>query len=234
MALTYAEIITLATQEAKVPGFTDQAGLHLNMILQDIALNYDLDIRHDDTFTITTQGQNPPEGPYILPAEYLRHVPDEVRFVDQGIPFNLYQKPLKQFKEYFTGPGIGNYPEFFATDVSDQAAPKVFFWPPPNGAYTIEFPYYMRHVYVDDPANSSEVPWFPMSSYLVKETAARLTSGSDDDRTERLSYEAKELLKDYLTMKDDQEGYAQRVGLDRNNFPGRGRVRGTKRVPWSR
>jgi hypothetical protein len=231
MALTYAEIIDLAGQEAKVPGFTSQAGLHLNMILEDLALNNNLDIRHNDTYTIAVTGGLPAGGPYALPADYLRHVADEVRFVDRGIPFNLYQKPLKDYKTFITGPGIGAYPEFFSIDIGDNGA-NIFFWPPPDGAYTIEFPYYQKHVYETDPANSTNVPWFPMSSYLIKELTARLTSGNDDNRSEKLSYEAKEMLKGYLTMKDDKEGYAQQIGLDRNNFSARGRLRGTKQNPW--
>lgn len=230
MALTYAEIVDLSLQEAKVPGFTNQAGLHLNMILDDLALNYNMDIRHNDTYTITTGGL-PAGGPYPLPADYLRHVVDEVRFVDNGTPFNLYQKPYSVYKEYITGPGIGAYPEFFAIDINDQGS-NAFFWPPPDGAYVIEFPYYQRHEYETDPANSTNIPWFPMSSYLIKELTARLTSGNDDNRSEKLSYEATQQLTRYLKMKDDKEGYAQRIGLDRNNFPGRGSTRGTKQNPW--
>jgi hypothetical protein len=233
MALTYAQIINLAAQEAKVPGFTEQAGLHLNMVLEDLALNYNFDLMQVDDFTITTGTVTPAEGPYPLPSDFLRHAANEVRFVINGTPFNLYQKSMGAFKEYFTGPGIGSYPEFFAIDFSEPNGPKVFFWPPPNGSYTVEFPYQRKHTYEPDPASSSNIPWFPMSSYLVKETAARLCSGNDDDRAEKLSYEAKEMLKDYLTMKDDNEGYAMTVGLDRNNFPGRGRLRGTKQNPWS-
>lgn len=231
MPLTYAEIIDLATQEAKVPGFTDQAGLHLNMILEDLALNYNLDVRHNDTFTITTGSVTPLEGPYPLPSDYLRHVANEVRFIINGTPFNMFQVPLYKFKEQFVGEGIGTYPEFFAIDIGDSGS-NIFFWPPPNGAYVVEFPYYQKHIYEVDPANSSSIPWFPMSSYLVKETAARLASGNDDDRAEKLAFEAKEYLQNYLTMKDDKEGYAQVVNLDRNNFPGRGRLRGIKSNPW--
>jgi hypothetical protein len=230
MALTYAQIVDLATQEAKVPGYTEQAGLHLNMILQDLALNYNLDVRHNDSYTFLSNA-TPAEGPYDLPDDYLRHVANEARYVIDGTPFNMFQVPLHKFKEQFVGEGIGTYPEFFAIDIGDAGA-KLFLWPPPNGNYTIEFPYYQKHEYVADPANSTEVPWFPMSSYLVKELGARLASGNDDNRAEKLSYEAKEMLKDYVTMKDDKEGYAQVVNLDRNNFPGRGRLRGIKSNPW--
>ena len=230
MALTYAEIIDLAAQEAKVPGFTNQAGLHLNMILEDLALNYNLDVRHNDGYTFQTNA-TPAEGPYDLPDDYLRHVANEARFIIDGTPFNMFQVPVHKFKEQFVGEGIGTYPEFFAVDIGDQGA-KLFLWPPPNGFYTIEFPYYQKHIYEPDPASSSNIPWFPMSSYLVKELGARLASGNDDNRAEKLSVEAELMLTKYLKMKDDKEGYAQVVNLDRNNFPGRGRLRGIKSNPW--
>jgi hypothetical protein len=230
MALTYAQIVDLATQEAKVPGYTNQAGLHLNMILQDLALNYNLDVRHNDSYTFQTIN-TPQEGPYALPDDYLRHVANEARYVVNGTPFNMFQVPLHKYKEQFIGEGIGTYPEFFAIDIGDTGA-NLFLWPPPNGSYTIEFPYYQKHEFVSDPATNDTVPWFPMSSYLVKELGARLASGNDDSRAEKLSFEAKEMLKDYVTMKDDKEGYAQTINLDRNNFPGRGRLRGIKSNPW--
>lgn len=234
MALTYARIIELAKEDAKVPGYNAQAGDHLNMVLQDLALNYDFDLMKDETFSFLTGTVSPTEGPYPLPADYLRHAPDEVRFIQLGTPFNLYQKPLAHFKRYWIGEGIGNYPEFFSTDVSVPGAAVVYIWPPANGSYDIEFPYYKIHTFEPDAANSLNIPWFPSSFYLIKETAARLSSGVDDNRAEKLSFEAERNLTKYLKMKDDQEGYAITVKLDRNNFSGRGGVRGTKANPWGR
>lgn len=232
MALTYAEIINLANQEAKVPGFTEQAGLHLNMVLQDLALDYNFDLMKNETFVVVTGSVTPGEGPYPLPVDYLRHAFDEVLFIVDGTPFNLYQKSLAGFKKFFTGPGIGSYPEFFATDFSVTDAPVAFLWPPPIGVFNIEWPYFKKYIYEVDPATSTNIPWFPKSSYLIKEVSARLTSGNDDDRSTKLAAEADKYLKDYLILKDDKDGYPLTVQLDRNNFPGRGRVRGTKIIPW--
>lgn len=232
MSLTYAEIVTRATQEAKAPGYLAQGADYLNMVLQDLALNYDFDIMQNDDFTITTGTVSPAEGPYSLPSDYLRHVPDEIRFIEQGTPYVLFQVPLRKLKRQFTGQGVTNYPQVFATDVSDQSDKKAFFWPPPNGAYEIEFPYFKAHTFEPDAANSSNVPWFPPSFYLIKKTAARLCSANDDDRAERLDFEADELLKDYMKMMDDKTGYAQQVRLDKNNFRGRGDLPGTKQNPW--
>jgi hypothetical protein len=232
MSLTYAEIVDLAGQEAKVPGFTAQAGAHLNMILQDLALNCDFDLMTDETHTVTTGTTPAGEGPYALPADYLRHATDEVLFEINGTPYNLYQKSLAGFKRYSVGPGLGAYPEFFATDYSVPNAPVAYLWPPSKGSYVIEWPYYKKYTFEPDPASSTNIPWFPMSSYLVKELAARLTSGNDDERAMKLSAEAKEMLKDYLLMKDDSGGYPMTVKLDRNSFSsGRG-VKGTKLNPW--
>lgn len=232
MSLTYAEIVTLANQEAKTPGYLDQAGQYLNLVLQDLALNYRFDIRHNDIFTITTGTVSPPEGPYALPSDYVSHVEGEIRFIENGQPYVLFQVPLRKLKHQFTGQGFTTYPQVFATDVSDQANKKVFFWPPPNGAYVIEFPYYMAHEFIADPATSSEVPWFPSSDYLIKATAAKLCRSLDDDRAEKYRYEAEADLTKYMKMMDDKEGYAQRVQLDPNNFLGRGDLKGTKQNPW--
>ena len=43
MPLTAAQIVTLATQVAKCPSYTSQAGQFLNAILQDLAQTYDFE-----------------------------------------------------------------------------------------------------------------------------------------------------------------------------------------------
>jgi hypothetical protein len=232
MSLTYAEIIELAAQEAKVPGFVTQAGAHLNMILEDLALNYNFELMKDETHTVTVGNIANGEGPYSLPSDYLRHAVDEVLFQVNGQPYQLYQKSLSAFKRFTTGPGIGTYPEFFSTDFSVPDAPVAYVWPPAKGAYVIEWPYYKKHIYEPDPHESTNTPWFPMSSYLIKELAARLCSGNDDERSIKLSAEAEVMLRKYLTMKDDNTGYAMTVKLDRNSFSGRSVAKGTKLNPW--
>ncbi len=231
MSLTYAQIVNRAAQEAKVPGFLDQAGEYLNMVLQDLALNYDFDLRHNDDFVIITNTVSPPEGPYPLPADYIRHVLREVRFIVNGEPYILFQVPLRTLKKQFTGQGFTTFPQVFASDISDSGK-SIFFWPPPNQAFEIEFPYYSGHTFEVDPANSANVPWFPSSHYLIKATVARLISGTDDDRAEKLRYESEQDLTKYMKMKDDNLGYAETVKLDSNNFAGRGELPGTKQNPW--
>ena len=44
MALTAAQIVSLACQAAAAPGYTTQAGELLNVILADICQTYDLDV----------------------------------------------------------------------------------------------------------------------------------------------------------------------------------------------
>lgn len=232
MALTYAQIVEMACSAAKTPGFTEQAGLHLNMVLSDLALNYDFDLMKNETFAITTGSVTPAQGPYPLPADYLRNAIDEIIFTFNGAKFVLFQKRLADFKTYFTGPGISTYPQFFATDMSVPLSPVAYLWPPPNGVYVISWPYQKAHTYEVTPETSTNVPWFPMSSYLIKEVAARLCSDNDDDRASKLAEEARDYLTHYLKMKDDREGYVGTVGLDKNNFPARGYLRPTKQVPF--
>ena len=231
MSLTYAQIVKRATQAAKVPGFIIQGGEYLNMVLEDLALYYDFDIRHNDTHSILTNTVSPPEGPYPLPADYLRHVVEEIRFIERGEPYVLFQVPLRTLKKQFTGQGFTTYPQVFATDISITGK-QVFFWPPPNGSYDIEFPYYSAHTYEIDPETSSSIPWFPSSSYLIKAVTAKLCSDVDDSRAESLYFEAETLLVKYMKMMDDKTGYAETVKLDSNNFAGRGSLPGTKQNPW--
>ena len=55
MALTAAQIVTLANQAAKTSGMTSQAGQKLNAILQDLCMTYDLaQARKLTTFTFNT------------------------------------------------------------------------------------------------------------------------------------------------------------------------------------
>ncbi len=231
MALTFQQIVLRAAQGAKVPGFLDQAGEALNMVLANLAEFYNFDLRHNDGFTVTTNSVSPPEGPYPLPADYLRHVFRETRFIVNGVPYVLFQVPLPLLKKQFTGQGFTTYPQVFATDISDSGK-NVFFWPPPNAPYEIEFPYYSASPQEPDPANSTNVPWFPISEYLVKATQAILLSDYDDDRAERMEFKAEQILTKYLKMKDDRQGYAETIKLDSKNFAGRGDLPSTKQDPF--
>lgn len=236
MALTYAQIVTTATQIAKCPGYSVIAGQMLNSILTDLALNYDFDIQKVEDFTVTTgTGVVAPQGPYPLPANYLRAAPQEVNFLINGEPFILTQFSLAKFRAQFTGPGITSYPSFFATDfgtVESLGYPVAYLWPPVSGAYVITWPYFKAHAVVANAETSSAVPWYPSSVYLYTALAGELMKITDDDRQGKYSSDAEDLLRKYLLMKDDKEGYAQQVQLDSNNFRSTINTLPTKQTVW--
>jgi hypothetical protein len=236
MALTCAQIVTLACQIAKCPGMTSQAGMMLNGILSDLARNYDFDIMKDESFTVTTgTGVVAPQGPYPLPVDYLRASPNEVNFLINGEPFILVQFSLAKFRAQFTGPGITSYPSFFATDMSTITSlgyPVAYLWPPVSGAYVIQWPYFKAHTDIATPETSSVVPWFPSSVYLYTAVAGELMKITDDERQTATVQLAEHELKKYLMLKDDKEGYAIQVQLDPNNFKSTLNVSPTKQTVW--
>lgn len=235
---TYQEIVTAACAIAKVPGYTVQAGQLINNILTQLAENYNFDIQKVTTFSITTGTTtvNNGAGPYNLPSGYLRHAINEVNYIFNGEPYVLQQIPIAQWRSLFQGPGIQNLPEQFATDFSTAETlgnPQVYLWPPPNGAYVIQWPYYQRHQNIQSPETSQAVPWMPDILYLKTKLAWALMMYSDDTRMEHFYQMNKDILDKYLEMKDDVVGYAKKVQLDGRSFrPGWSTLRNTKYVGW--
>lgn len=236
MPLTCAQIVTNACAIAKCPGMTVQAGQFLNAVLQGLAEQYDFDIQKVGTFTVTTgTGVPAPQGPYPLPANYLRACPQEVNFLINGEPFILTQFDMAKFRAQFTGPGITSYPSFFATDFSTVQSlgyPVAYLWPPVSGAYVITWPYFAAHAEIATPETSTTVPWFPYSAYLYTAVAAELMKITDDERYVQYYQASEAMLRKYLEMKDDRLGYAQTVRLDPNNFRSTLNTAPTKQTVW--
>src|SRR5229473_5499399 len=149
MPLTAAQIVTLATQDAKCPGFTLQAGQFLNAALQDYCQNYDLEAAlgtFNFSFNSAT-GQG--SGPYTLPVDYLRtrvqDGKDEFFYTIVGVPYPLIQCSLTEFNWMVQTPGFQNFPYYYATDLSPvtlgQPA-QLFVWPPASGSFTCTLRYF--------------------------------------------------------------------------------------------
>jgi hypothetical protein len=240
MALTCAQICERARNIAKCPGFTVQSGQYLNSVLQSLAESYDFDVNKVGDFTVTTgTGVVAPQGPYTLPTNYLRACPREVNFLINGEPFILTQFDMATFRAQFTGPGITNYPSFFATDFSTVQSlgyPVAYLWPPVSGAYVITWPYFKAHEDITSPETSTTVPWFPNSEYLYTAVAGELMGETDDERASAYNDpdngKAAKILRHYLQMKDDRLGYSQRVQLDPNNFRSTLNTAPTKQTVW--
>lgn len=231
MAWTSQQIVAQATQIANCPGYTTQAGLFLNAILRELAENYDFDIMKVTNFFVTTTGGASNSGPYNMPSDYLRTAINEVNYQINGTPYILAQIDIAVYRSLFQGAGISNQPEQFATDVS-LVPVGAYVWPPANGAYRIQWPYFKQHTDIANPQISSVVPWFPGTTYLYTRLAAELFFMMDDARYEKTLAIADGLLKKYLMMKDDHEGYAKTVQLDRSSFRSFNNLKPTKVTGW--
>lgn len=233
MPLTAAQIVTQACQNAKVPGFTSQAGQLLNLVLQDLCQNYDFDIARSSTLiNVGTNGSNPLQGPYSLPSDYLRTRYNGAFYQINGVPYTLINIPLEEYDRLVQQAGINNYPEMFATDMG-QSPPVMYFWPPPSGVFPTTVRYQRQMPDITTPETSSAVPWFPNQEYLIAALSAKLCAISDDERMVSFENIAMAKLEQYLKLKDDKEGYAQRVRLDRRQFAGQFKtLPNTKTIGW--
>lgn len=241
MALTAAQIVTLACQEAKCPGFTSQAGQFLNSTLQDLCQNYDLDAALGSNPFSFNSGTGSGSGPYTLPADYLRTQvkdgKDEIFYTIQGVPYPLIQVTKAEYDWMVQTPGFMSYPYNYATDLSQTPA-QLFVWPPASGSYVVTHRYYKLMPDITTPESSSTVPWFNNTLILTRFVAGKLMGLTGDSRqSEYLSGEsplgAMKLLNDYLKNVEDREGAVHTVGLDRRRW---GRpfdlLKNTKTIGW--
>lgn len=229
------QLIALGCQIAKInAGMAPQAGQFLNMILAEYAQTMDLDtIRKTTTFNVSKSytgiGYN--NAGYLLPVDYLREV--QVFYNVNGTIFNLDPIALEKYNTLFEGTGIADYPESFATDISQQAiaaygAPVMYFWPPSAIALTMNLLYRPQTSDIIGPENSNVVPWFPNQRILLRDLCVDLMLLGDDSRKDDLIKEVETRMRKYLIMKDDKEGYAIQVKLDPQLFRPQNNVPPTK------
>ncbi len=231
MALTSAQMITLACQKAKVPGMTAQAGQMLNSILLELAQDYDMPM---NLFTTTinvnsTATANNGVGPYALPANYLRAAVDEVTYVIDQIPYLMTQITLAQMDIQINVAGAADFPDRFASDVSlnDNATPVMYFYPPPNMAIGIQIRYYGTPTDITTPESSSTIPWFPSQSYLNARLLGELYALNAKPEMASMylgdgPVGAAGILRRWLQLQGDREMTGQSIILDRRFFGGGG------------
>ena len=241
--LTAAEIITLATQIAKVPGFTAQALQFLNAVLQELAQDYDFDvIRKSSYFTFTTTGSGNGyavgSGPNTVPADFLRLHRNGSFYLISQVPYKLIGVKQEEFDSFVQQPGLASYPYMAYVDVTDAAgqAPGLYVWPPAAGAYSATIRYNPQPAAITD---TSTTPWFPNSAYLYTRVAGELMKIANDDRWQSFLSDADggggagDMLRRYLAMKDDPETAPKTVGLDRRRFgTSVNNLRNTKQIGW--
>lgn len=215
MALTASQIVTLATQAARCPGYTSQAGQLLNMILQELCQDYDFDAaRTNYVFTLT---QTSTTGPYPLPADFLRSKKDDFFYTLYGQPYFPVYYPQEEFDRFTVSPGLTDFPNAWTTDTSVSPV-NLYVWPPSSGGYAATLRYFRLMPDITTPETSSNVPWFPSTQYLRTRLTSELMDLTDDERVEAFATKAENILRRFLEMKDDPEGTVKRVTLDRRRF----------------
>lgn len=240
MALTAAQIVTLACQVAKCPNFTAQAGQLLNNILDDLCRNYDFDLAKTTfnfNFSTSTNGG---AGPFPLPADFLRADINDVFYTISGVPYVMVAIDNNEYDGLVQTAGFNSYPTFYTTIM--QSVPfQMKVWPPASGAYPVTMRYRRVVPAIATPESSTEIPWFPQQSYLRTRLAGELMQLTNDDRWEAFLSDNEEahpggagvLLRKYLKMKDDQANRPKTVTRDRRRFgTNYDQLPNTKQVGW--
>lgn len=210
MPMTSAQLIARACTIAKAPGYAVQAGQYLNMLLQTICQTYDFDyIKKTQTITLTSAQA------YNLNTDSLRT--KEVFYSVGGIIFYLFQIPIETFHALVESPGISNYPDRYAIDVSTSPH-QILFYPPPSISQSVTVTYFPQMPDITTPETDITVPWFINQEYLIRKVAADVMLETDDDRQHSFEVQAEKMLSKILTMADDKEGFSQTIKLSRENF----------------
>lgn len=244
--LTSAQIIALALQDAKAPGYTAQGGQIMNMVLADLCQTYDFDAAKGtysftfDPGLITTNvypNVQPGGGPYPLPEDFLRMVDekDAIWFLN-GVPYPMIPCDLSEYDNLVQQSQNQAYPYIFATDVS-QSPPNLLVWPPASGAYPCTIRYRRQMPNIVTPESSSDIPWFPNQAYLRTRIAGEVMRITDDTRYREFlgdsEFGAQGILKRFLMLKDDSSDRAAMVKLDRRQFGSNfSALKNTKTIGW--
>jgi hypothetical protein len=242
--LTFLQIVTLACQIAKVPGFTSQAGLMFNAVLEELAQTYDFEATQKfTTFNFNTslapnagspvvQGS----GPYPLPADFLRAEFGDVFWTLLGVPYPMIAVDLVEFDMTVQQAGLQAYPYFYAVDMS-TTPPGMYVYVPPSGNYPVYVRYKSQMPATTSPETSTATPWFPSSTYLYTRLAGEMMKIADDARYTSFLGKGPEgaqgILSRILPMIDNPETRAKTVKLDRRRF-GRAfsSLNNTKTIGW--
>ena len=216
------QIVTLACQIAKCPGFIQQGGQFLNMTLEDLWLHRDLKENRVTEF-ITVQANN--YGPFTLPQNYNRTY--DMFFEQNNLPYFLNPISTQEYDAEFKDPSIANYPYEFMTLLYDEttalnqnppSAGQLFIYPQSSGQIVLTHRYMVRQPDIVTPETSTVIPWFPDQDYLITATAARLMQVTDDTRRPEFLKEAATMLGIHLIMEGDEQQVVKSVKLDPRRF----------------
>jgi len=235
--VTAAQIIQMACQIAKVPGYTAQALVMLNTILLELSQNYDFEvIRKSAYFNFNTSavgnGYSVASGPNVMPDDFIRLHRNGSFYYISNVPYTLIGVKQEEFDTFVQQAGLQSYPYLAYVDVTAVADqdPGLYVWPPASGAYPCTIRYNSRQPDITD---TSATPWMPASSYLITRLAAEMMPFAGDDRADSFQAKALAQLKGYLNMKDDPETAPKRVLLDRKFFgQNTAALKNTKQIGW--
>jgi hypothetical protein len=251
MPLQAQQILSLARQDARCPGFTAQSGQILNMVLSDLCQFYDFDAAKKTfqfnlpTSTLNNNGQ----AFKNLPTDYLRTIRFESFYIVQGVPYPMIHTDLEEFDMLVQQSNVSNFPVFFATDMSFNGmtnngvtgVPVMLFWQIPSGAFPATLRYFSQMPDIATPETSTVIPWFPNQTYLRRRVAGELMGLTDDERISKWLGDSEDstpdgagvILRKYLQMQGDKGDRAKTVTLDRRRFgTSFDRLRNTKTIGW--
>jgi len=239
MFLSCQQICALAAAEAKGPGFLQQAGQYLNMVLEDLVLNRNLKMNRVTQSIVLPANSY---GPFNLESDYLRTydmfypMPSQLTVAGfYGLTMFINPSTMKQFDAEFKDPSQANYPYEFATDLSPKASGSpalLYIFPQSSGQLTITHRYMLQRAAITSPETNSAQPWFEYTDYLVTATAARVMKLTGDDRRESFEKSAEKMLQPYLIMEGDEQETVHNIQLDPRRFKPSLRLRATKSYPF--
>ena len=216
------QIVNLACQIAKCPGFIAQGGQFLNMTLEDLWLHRDLKINRK-TESITVQANN--FGPFVLPQNYQRTY--DLFFNQNNLPYFLNPISTEEYDQEFKDPSIANYPYEFMTILYDEvlalqqvppSAGQLFIYPQSSGQIVLTHRYMVKQPDITTPETSTVIPWFPDQDYLITATAKRLMQITEDTREAEYEARCTNMLRTHLIMEGDEQQVVKSVRLDPRRF----------------
>lgn len=225
-------------------------GEKLNVVLDELKRVRNLKInRVTQMITVSPGGY----GPFPLEADYLRTydffypLPTSGGGTSSSMTQFLAPITMEQFDGEFKSPSISNYPYEFATDMSSQAqvwsggsqgagvllsAGNIFIYPQTSGAIVMTHRYMKNQPDIVSPETSTQQPWFPFETYLIKQTAGLMMGITGDDRETATLKTAEAMLRPYLIMEGDEQQAVVRVELDPRQFHFHRNLKPTKAQPF--
>lgn len=230
MAYSAATIIADALAIAKCPGFTQQGGRALNLVLDDLVLHRNLKVNLVSSTITMTPNSN---GPFPLEALYLRTY--DMFYYVNGEPYFIVPCSLKQLDQDNVKINLGSFPYEWASDLSPVASGGVgnlYIYPTSNSALAVTHRYYLRQNPITTPESSASIPWFSDQDYLMQAVATRMMRITDDTRYDRFVAECERMLMAHLLTEGDEQQVVKEVALDPRRFRLKNSTKSTKASPF--